>query len=93
MKIECFEKVLKYKIVTKFLLIVSLLISILFPRPYVLLVSFDGFRHDYLERVYTPNFDKLILDGTSAEALISVFPSFTFPNHYSIATGTYAGTH
>ena len=93
MIIKCFEKVLKYKIVTKVLLIVIPLISILFPGPYVLLVSFDGFRHDYLERVDTPNFDKLKLDGTSAESLISVFPSFTFPNHYSIATGTYAGTH
>ena len=93
MIIKCFEKVLKYKIVTKVLLIAIPLISILFPRPYVLLVSFDGFRYDYLDRVDTPNFDKLKLDGTSAESLISVFPSFTFPNHYSIATGTYAGTH
>tara|TARA_B110000438_G_scaffold298604_1_gene347161 strand:- start:1382 stop:2623 length:1242 start_codon:yes stop_codon:yes gene_type:complete len=93
MIIKCFEKDLKYKIVTRILLIVITLISTLSPRPYVLVVSFDGFRHDYLERVQTPNFDKLKLDGVSAESLISVFPSFTFPNHYSIATGTYAGTH
>ena len=90
---ECFGKDLKYKVVTRIFLLVITLISILFPRPYVLVVSFDGFRHDYLDRVSTPNFDKLKLLGVSAKSLISVFPSFTFPNHYSIATGTYAGTH
>ncbi len=90
---ECFGKDLKYKVVTRIFLIIITLISILFPRPYVLVVSFDGFRHDYLDRVFTPNFDKLKLEGVSAKSLISVFPSFTFPNHYSIATGTYTGTH
>ena len=93
MKTECFGKDLKYKVVTKILLLVFTLITFIFPRPYVLVVSFDGFRHDYLDRVSTPNFDKLKSEGSSAESLISVFPSFTFPNHYSIATGTYAGTH
>ena len=56
---ECFGKDLKYKVVTRIFLIVITLISIIFPKPYVLVVSFDGFRHDYLERVHTPNFDKL----------------------------------
>ena len=32
-------------------------------------------------------------DGVKAEALIPVFPTLTFPNHYSIATGAYSGTH
>ncbi len=93
MIVECFEKDLKCKLVTRILFIITLLITCLYSRPYVLVVSFDGFRHDYLDRVFTPNFDKLKSDGVSAESLISVFPSFTFPNHYSIATGAYAGTH
>ena len=93
MRLECFGKDLKYKVVTKTIFAVFILIAFLFPRPYVLVVSFDGFRHDYLDRVPTPNFDKLKFGGTSAESLISVFPSFTFPNHYSIATGSYAGSH
>ncbi len=93
MKTKYFGKDLKYKIVTRIFLTFITLFSILFPKPYVLVVSFDGFRHDYLDRVSTPNFDKLKLEGVSAKYLISVFPSFTFPNHYSIATGTYAGTH
>ena len=62
-------------------------------RPYVLMVSFDGFRHDFTTMADTPNFDKLEGEGVKADALIPVFPSLTFPNHYSIATGAYSGTH
>lgn len=62
-------------------------------RPYVVLISFDGFRHDYLDRGITPNFDRLAAAGVRADGLVPVFPSKTFPNHYSIVTGMYAGTH
>ncbi|MBC8311128.1 MAG: alkaline phosphatase family protein [Candidatus Marinimicrobia bacterium] len=93
MRTEWFEKDLKYKFVTKNIFWFFILLTFIFPKPYVLVVSFDGFRYDYLDRVSTPNFDKLKMDGVSAESLISIFPSFTFPNHYSIATGAYAGTH
>tara|TARA_S200000501_G_C20871992_1_gene764715 strand:- start:1504 stop:2676 length:1173 start_codon:yes stop_codon:yes gene_type:complete len=58
-----------------------------------ILVSFDGMRYDYLEKTSTPNFDTLIKSGVKAESLIPIFPSLTFPNHYTIATGTYAGRH
>ncbi len=54
-----------------------------------LLISFDGFGYDYLDNVETPNFDSLAAGGVRAEGLIPVFPSKTFPNHYSIATGLY----
>ena len=60
---------------------------------YVLLISMDGFRYDYLDKANTPNFDKLVNTGASAKALIPVFTSKTFPNHYSIATGMYAENH
>lgn len=59
----------------------------------VVLVSFDGFRHDYLDRGVTPNFARLARAGVRADALIPVFPSKTFPNHYSIVTGLYAEHH
>ena len=62
-------------------------------EPYVLMVSFDGFRYDYTSLTETPNFDRLAEKGVKADGLIPVFPSLTFPNHYSIATGAYAGTH
>lgn len=62
-------------------------------KPYIVLVSFDGFRHDYLDRGITPNFERLSSSGARADALIPVFPTKTYPNHYSIATGRYAGRH
>lgn len=59
----------------------------------VVLVSFDGFRHDYLDRGLTPNFARLAARGMRADALIPIFPTKTFPNHYSIVTGMYAEHH
>jgi len=58
------------------------------PDP-VILISFDGFGADYLQKTKTPKFDSLIAAGVTAEGLIPVFPTKTFPNHYSIATGLY----
>lgn len=60
---------------------------------YLVLVSFDGFRHDYLDRGLTPTLDSLARAGIRARGLIPVQPSKTFPNHYAIATGLYAGEH
>ena len=56
-------------------------------KPYVLLVSIDGFRHDYAESHGATNLLALARRGTQAESLIPVFPSLTFPVHYSIVTG------
>ena len=61
-------------------------------RPYVVLVSFDGFRPDYLERFPTPSFDRLAGGGVRT-ALVPAFPSLTFPTHYTIATGLYPEHH
>ena len=60
---------------------------------YVLLISMDGFRYDYLDKANTPNFDKIKNTGASAKALVPIFISKTFPNHYSIVTGMYAENH
>jgi len=60
---------------------------------YIILVSFDGFRWDYMEKTDTPNLDRLVTSGVKADALISSFPSKTFPNHYSIVTGLYPENH
>ncbi len=62
-------------------------------KPYVVLVSFDGFRWDYQDRYSTPSMDRLAAAGVRAEALVPVFPTKTFPNHYSVATGQYPGRH
>lgn len=55
----------------------------------VILISIDGFRPDYLEHTACPNLKGLAASGTRAQWLIPVFPTKTFPNHYSIATGMY----
>ncbi len=62
-------------------------------KPYVILVSFDGFRHDYVAKYNPPNFKEFISAGAQAEALIPSFPSKTFPNHYTIVTGLNPGNH
>lgn len=62
-------------------------------KPYVILISIDGFRHDYLKRFQPPNLSKFVANGVQAESLIPCFPSKTFPNHYSIATGMYPENH
>ena len=61
--------------------------------PTVLLISVDGFRWDYREKAATPNLDRLVATGVTAEALIPVFPTKTFPNHYSIVTGLFPTNH
>ncbi len=63
------------------------------PRPHVVLVSFDGFHPVYLTRFDTPHFDRLAARGVRAAGLVSVFPSLTFPAHYSIATGLHPEAH
>jgi len=62
-------------------------------EPHVLLISFDGFRHDYVEKFNPPHFRAFIEGGTAAEHMLSSFPSKTFPNHYTVVTGMYPGNH
>ncbi|KAK1365288.1 ectonucleotide pyrophosphatase/phosphodiesterase family member 1-like [Heracleum sosnowskyi] len=63
-------------------------------HPVVLLISSDGFRFGYQYKTPTPNIKRLIENGTEAErGLIPVFPTLTFPNHYSIVTGLYPAYH
>ncbi|XP_006625734.1 bis(5'-adenosyl)-triphosphatase enpp4 [Lepisosteus oculatus] len=62
--------------------------------PPLLLVSFDGFRADYLKKFNFPNLQKFFFsDGVVVEQLTNVFVTKTFPNHYSIVTGLYAESH
>jgi predicted AlkP superfamily pyrophosphatase or phosphodiesterase len=62
-------------------------------RPTVILVSLDGFRYDYLEKYHPPNLNRLARDGVRAKWMTPSFPSKTFPNHYTIATGLYPQNH
>lgn len=55
--------------------------------PRVLLISFDGFRADYVDRPGAVHLRRLAARGVRAERMIPAFPSKTFPNHYTIVTG------
>ncbi|XP_030628577.1 ectonucleotide pyrophosphatase/phosphodiesterase family member 5 [Chanos chanos] len=59
----------------------------------LLLVSFDGFRWDYVNRVPTPNFRALIEEGVQVERVENTYITKTFPNHYTMVTGLHAESH
>lgn len=61
--------------------------------PRLLLVSFDGFRADYLQNYEFPHLQNFIKEGVLVEHVKNVFITKTFPNHYSIVTGLYEESH
>jgi len=62
---------------------------------HVILISIDGLRPEmYLNQSWTsPNLRKLMQQGSYANHMKSVFPSFTYPSHTSMVTGAYPATH
>jgi predicted AlkP superfamily pyrophosphatase or phosphodiesterase len=58
-------------------------------KPYVIMISSDGFRYDYAEKYQAANLLRLSAQGVRAASMIPSFPSVTFPNHYTLATGLY----
>ena len=63
------------------------------PRNYTVVLSLDGFRFDYQDITDTPNFDSIRQNGVKAVGFQPVFPSVTFVNHYTMATGLFAVNH
>lgn len=59
----------------------------------VLLIALDGFRWDYVDRAPAQRIRELANSGVRAERMVPVFPSKTFPNHYTIVTGLYPEHH
>jgi predicted AlkP superfamily pyrophosphatase or phosphodiesterase len=62
-------------------------------KPYLILISLDGFKAEYMDRLELPNLRRLAGRGTRARAMVPVFPSLTFPNHYSLVTGLHPQHH
>ena len=62
-------------------------------KNYVVVLSLDGFRWDYAARTSTPNLDWIAANGVKAERMIPSFPTTTFANHYTLATGLYPDQH
>lgn len=62
-------------------------------KPYVIMISTDGFRYDYAKKYNAENLLKLSGEGVQAKAMIPSYPSITFPNHWSLITGLYPSHH
>jgi predicted AlkP superfamily pyrophosphatase or phosphodiesterase len=63
-------------------------------KHYVILVSLDGFRYDYAEKYQASNIRALGAAGATApQGMIPAYPSLTFPNHLTLATGLYPEHH
>jgi len=58
-------------------------------KPYVIMISADGFRYDYAEKYKAEHLLSLANEGVKAASMMPCFPSVTFPNHYSMVTGLY----
>ncbi|MDD2965129.1 MAG: ectonucleotide pyrophosphatase/phosphodiesterase [Bacteroidales bacterium] len=84
---------------SRFLFIIALLAQlwVVAQQPaggqYVVMLSLDAFRWDYQDIYNTPNLKAISSNGVHARSLISSFPTVTFPNHYSMATGLYPNNH
>ena len=59
----------------------------------VILVSIDGMRADYLDKYAPPELTRMASEGVRARWMQPGFPTKTFPNHYTVATGLYPGIH
>lgn len=62
-------------------------------KPYVIMISADGFRYDYAKKYKAENLLKFSNSGVQAEAMVPSYPSITFPNHWSLITGLYPSHH
>ena len=62
-------------------------------KPYVIMISTDGFRYDYAKKYNAENLLKYSNEGIQARAMIPSYPSITFPNHWSLITGLYPSHH
>lgn len=71
----------------------SIIFSLQPDQQKVLLVSFDGFRWDYLYRVPTPHFHYVMKYGVHVKQVTNIFITKTYPNHYTLVTGLFAENH
>jgi predicted AlkP superfamily pyrophosphatase or phosphodiesterase len=62
-------------------------------KPYVILISADGFRADFTEKYDAQFLQTIRKKGVRAKYMLPSYPSVTFPNHYTIVTGLYPSHH
>ena len=90
------------KLISTCLILLNFLISITLSTNEIeqndrllLVISLDGFRYDYLDFYAEKNgfLNSLAKRGVRACWSESIYPTQTYPNHWSIATGLYPETH
>lgn len=59
----------------------------------LLLISIDGYRHDYTDLHQPPFLTDFRQQGASLVSLRPAFPSLTFPNHLTLVTGMRPARH
>ncbi len=64
-----------------------------YKKPYVILISADGFRADFTEKYEASFLQTISKKGVRAKFMQPSYPSVTFPNHYTIVTGLYPSHH
>lgn len=64
-----------------------------YKKPYVILISADGFRADFTEKYEARFLQTIRQQGVRAKYMQPSYPSVTFPNHYTIVTGLYPSHH
>lgn len=63
-----------------------------------MLVSIDGLYPEIYRRarelgLHLPNLERLVREGTSADGMVGVFPTSTYPSHASLITGARPARH
>ena len=58
-------------------------------KPYVILISADGFRYNFAEQYKAEHLLAFANESVKASSMIPSFPSTTYPNHYAMITGLY----
>lgn len=57
----------------------------------LLVVSLDGMRADkfdeFVQQNPSSNFARIINNGLKADYMIPIYPTLTFPNHFTLVTG------
>lgn len=65
-----------------------------YQKPYVILISADGFRYDYFKKYKADYLTGIAKTGVWAQkGMYPSYPSITFPNHYTLVTGMYPARH
>ena len=74
-------------------LIISLKALAILGQKRLLVISFDGLRADKFDEIIQQhplsNFKRIINNGLKADYMTPIFPSLTFPNHFTLVTGEF----